>query len=494
MKTFIFAIGGTGARVLRAFTMLAATDLDIKSEIIPVVIDMDVQNGDTGRTLKQLDAYRKLAQVYQNNPPIKGLFKNSIGALSNIAVDGNGQQVTNNGSFQLSFPGINQTFNNYIKGFNLNKPDRDFLESLYNDAPATDPDTELNLTLNFGFKGNPNIGSIVFNDLINTPGFKKFQDDFSQGDSIFIISSIFGGTGSSGFPQLVENIRNTDNLEVQNAPVGALVVMPYFKVEKDPKSAINSDMFNVKTKSALDYYDKNLKGKINNTYYIADTPGKPIDNQMGGVAQKNDAHFTELLGAKAIIKFINGTPARLKFINGTPDPLNTPEYFEYGIFNKPQGQGLAKLQLTDFYNDNIWNALTRFALFCKFYKQGIPERRKDTFYKNLNLKNDLTNKPFYNVLNDFLTGFDNWLDEMERNNRAFNPFNRNVEFSKLINGMSVKGLDKKMFTNNLTELMNVACKNLSSVGNIQDEHKFILASHQAMSGAFNEYIKVLPTN
>lgn len=48
-KLFLFAVGGTGARVLRSFTMLIASGLqgfDSSTEIVPIIIDHDRQCGD----------------------------------------------------------------------------------------------------------------------------------------------------------------------------------------------------------------------------------------------------------------------------------------------------------------------------------------------------------------------------------------------------------------------------------------------------------------
>lgn len=55
-----------------------------------------------------------------------------------------------------------------------------------------------------GFKGNPNIGSVVLNQFTDSQDFIDFADAFKPGDRIFIISSIFGGTGASGFPLLLK--------------------------------------------------------------------------------------------------------------------------------------------------------------------------------------------------------------------------------------------------------------------------------------------------
>ena len=53
-------------------------------------------------------------------------------------------------------------------------------------------------SMNVGFKGNPNIGSVVLNQIVNSEDFITFANSFEKGDKIFIVSSIFGGTGASG--------------------------------------------------------------------------------------------------------------------------------------------------------------------------------------------------------------------------------------------------------------------------------------------------------
>ncbi|MCM1224619.1 MAG: hypothetical protein NC548_60250, partial [Lachnospiraceae bacterium] len=73
MKTYVLAIGGTGARVLRSLTMLMAagagvnkskgngdSDSDSVNEVVPVIIDYDIDNGDTNRTQDLLERYKWL--------------------------------------------------------------------------------------------------------------------------------------------------------------------------------------------------------------------------------------------------------------------------------------------------------------------------------------------------------------------------------------------------------------------------------------------------
>ena len=112
--------------------------------------------------------------------------------------------------------------------------------------------------MDVGFKGNPNIGSVVLNQFTRSQDFVDFAANFQQGDRIFIISSIFGGTGASGFPLLLKNLRGIDsklpNADlIRNAPIGAITVLPYFNVESDAdgRHIIDGSTFISKAKAAL---------------------------------------------------------------------------------------------------------------------------------------------------------------------------------------------------------------------------------------------------
>ena len=61
--------------------------------------------------------------------------------------------------------------------------------------------------MDIGFVGNPNIGSTVLNQFRYSDVFQAFAENFGANDRIFIVSSIFGGTGAAGFPILLKNIR-----------------------------------------------------------------------------------------------------------------------------------------------------------------------------------------------------------------------------------------------------------------------------------------------
>ena len=135
---------------------------------------------------------------------------------------------------------------------------------------------------------------------------------------IMILSSIFGGTGAAGFPTICKIIRNyqdnAGNKPLADIPIGAVSVLPYFKIDtqNNPNAQIKSDEFISKTNHALHYYNDFFNSGNNNAnivYYVGDDQNI-MDNKAAlkssdTGSQKNKSHFVEWVGATAILKFSN---------------------------------------------------------------------------------------------------------------------------------------------------------------------------------------------
>lgn len=429
-NVYVFGIGGTGARVIRSLTMLLASGVTLTdtNKIIPVIIDVDAKNADTTRTLQALETYRLIRERgYGNREDTKeGFFNANLNTLSSIKPE-KGTTEKMEDSFQLQFENLETSFIRYIdpKEELAGDINMDFLEALYDNTPPGHENfshTELNLRLDLGFKGNPNIGCVVFNNLANAKEFKFVLKSIGENDRIFIISSIFGGTGSSGFPQLVRLLQDEERIRANI--FGALTVMPYFNVTDDKKSAINSDRFNAKTEAALTYYAKYLKGKINCFYQLWDRPLKQYENKEGGAEQQNNAHLIELIGATAVIDFVNKPDGALKTKDKT-------EYFDFGIQHEDQ-----VIDIRHFYDttrDSIMHPLTLFTYAMKVYLEKIPAFKGEAFYKELNLGDKMSSDPFYQSLSAFFEKhYKPWLKEMTDNERKFQPFNVDLDLNSLV--------------------------------------------------------------
>ena len=71
-RLFVFAIGGTGSRVIKSLSMLLASgvqpkDSDTKYEIVPIIIDPHKSNEDLKRTDRILGYYEKIHDEVSDN-------------------------------------------------------------------------------------------------------------------------------------------------------------------------------------------------------------------------------------------------------------------------------------------------------------------------------------------------------------------------------------------------------------------------------------------
>lgn len=446
-RLFIFAVGGTGSRVLKSLTMLLASGIkpnaEREFEIVPIIIDPHLSNEDKKRTERLLGNYQAISkEVGIDN----GFFNTNITTLDRLT----STQNRFSGSFTFNLQQVSNTrFKEYIDFNQLDRPSQALADILFSGKSINNHGDEvdlLDIEMDIGFVGNPNIGSVVLNQFKDSQEFKEFASNFNEEDRIFIISSIFGGTGAAGFPTILKNIRgamNNNNIDgkgfLQNAKIGALTALPYFNIEKDVESPIQKSDFIAKTKAALSYYKDNVTGNnsINTLYYIADDySGKPYKNDPGSNGQKNEAHFIELASALSIIDFLEIPDKDLECEGGK---ATKPIYKEFGIRNDSADIRLSDFE--DFTERKISLHLAQFALFKKFIDENLtsviekdawsidkPEINKkfveDTFFRT-------------NIL-EFLTAFGEWLKEMADNRRGFSPFNLKSSLDSFIHDRTVK--------------------------------------------------------
>ncbi|MDR0972750.1 MAG: hypothetical protein LBM61_02030 [Prevotellaceae bacterium] len=400
-KIYIFGIGGTGARVIKSLSLLLASGVTIDAdEVVPVFIDPDDAAADLTRTVHILRTYNAIRERLNTRVP-NGFFRTKITEF-----------VPN---FRLPLRNTrDMKFKEYMGVNRLSDANKALVHMLFSED-------NLESSMQIGFKGNPNIGSVVLNQFADSPEFISFANSFQEGDRIFIISSIFGGTGASGFPLLLKTLRGGRQHAnwglISKAPIGAISVLPYFRVKPDPESSIDSATFISKTKSALAYYDRTISGtnSVDTLYYIADGDnGKAYDNCEGGAGQQNRAHFIELASALAIIDFVK-TPASERTIHK-----------EFGI--EEDVHRITFRALGRQSRDLLQRPLTRFLLFAKY----LNERHFDTYLaqpwaKSRKLDASFWKAGFVDDIRAVQADYIQWLDEMSGNERRFAPFETNKE-------------------------------------------------------------------
>lgn len=384
-KLFVFAIGGTGERVMRSLTMLLSAGVPTfdNYEVFPIIIDYDENNADKTRTVNLLKNYNEVHTAAFTAHGSGHGEANQYFAPRLVNLTGLSDYVF---PFQSNEP--NLRFRDYIAYDHLSEstgtlPTRKMLSSVYDESDAAD--TELNLNMNVGFKGNPNIGSVVFHKIGETTEFSAFVTRFNpqQGDKVVIIGSLFGGTGASGIPEIVKAI----NARVSNATasIGTILVLPYFRPAEQRGGAIQASRFNSKTKAALSYYsDSGIKDMINSIYYVGDPYPTVIPYCEGGVGQKNNANLVELIAAMMIEHFVSGrtqvTPANKEFKFAIDADIEVRE----------ESNDRQRLFVNDFDNASktgVLNYLIQLAIGLKFFKDEICSKNlsKSLFYKYLNL-------------------------------------------------------------------------------------------------------------
>lgn len=412
-RLYVFAIGGTGARVLHSLTMLLASGVELadaggdKYELVPIIIDPDMQNGNVDRTEQLLLKYCKIQNDLDgnNSPRQSGYFNTKISSLNQIANNGQ-QQVTNN--FLYGFAGNSQmSFRNFISFTNLNPEFQSFLKTIYSDR-------NLNDTMSIGFKGNPNVGSVFLNDFQNSQEYQTFLATFNAAnDRVFVIGSLFGGTGAAGMPLIVKTIRAYNQTNINGALIGVLAVMPYFNVQKPQGESvdIDSSSFVTKTKAALTYYHNNFN-EPDAIFYIGDQiTSNPYNYSVGANSQKNDAHFVELAGALSVLKYCQMANATLA--PPTRNNLDPSLCLEFGIQSNSDvvtfdDLGVSKAEVAKY--------LTSFYLYNILHPQ--IKSSESAWRKVIGLDSNQTGE-----LEGFFSDFYSWLTELSRNRRSFTPFN-----------------------------------------------------------------------
>ena len=397
-KVFVFCIGGTGIRVMKSVTMLMASGMSTNGyTVVPVILDphLDLEEKKNLHTL--LGSYQDIYNKSTNNGSLNhldGFFNSEIVTINELNNQLNDTQQAS---------GSKEKFRSYISEANLAADDINnyFVQTLFSTKNLDSP-------LSVGFKGNPNVGTVVLGEMIEgADWFKAFKQHCEKDDRIFIISSIFGGTGASGYPLLEKKIKGAASQPaVKNALMGAVTVLPYYGL-KDPSttgSDIDSANFYTKTKAALAYYEKTVLSDY--LYYAGETSLIQV-YENDEKKQDDKAHFIELVAASALFDFLTREkPETQQFLTrAIEDAKNSLDLVSLGSGYKEIVKRVADYKLLD----TLINILPKESFFPLIKNRGFDEN----FYKDAS----------FQALKRFTAIYDNWYDELSINKRAFAPLN-----------------------------------------------------------------------
>ncbi len=468
-KLYIFGIGGTGSRVLRSLVILASTGIKVDADaIIPIVIDPDFANADLTITNDLIKTYISIRKTLSFTDSTSNTFFQT--KIDNLVPD---YRLTLNDT-------RNKKFHEFIEYSLLSKENQAMASMLFSE-------NNLDADMEVGFKGNPNIGSIVLNQFTESEDFINFAAAFKPGDRIFIISSIFGGTGASGFPLLLKTLRGLDAdfqnyYAIQTAPIGAMTILPYFDVKPSDASSIDSSTFIGKTKAALQYYEKNVYGSksaVNVMYTIGDDKRSQYENNEGGIYQRNKAHLIELVSALAIIDFasIPDEDEALVCAEDSYGKAYVPNanFKEFGIEDDVTEVIFQNLKYKT--KAILCKPLTQFVLFSKYINEALNDGLSRTWAIDNKIDESFKRSSFMLDIQKHVNSFLVWLKEMAQNDRSFKPYNLDVnrgELFSIVDGVepsSIKELwavGKKGY-----DLVDAALNRAETDSNHTLEQKFI---------------------
>lgn len=411
MALYLFGIGGSGARVLKSFVHLVASGIDLKNirdnTIKLILIDTDNKSNDTDKLENIVNTYSEV--------------RNSV-LGDNINNENNKYFKHNISLNKFSFTSFNPdaTFYEFLDGDSMNADYKLLMNALYDSSPQANSNTELNLKLSVGFKGNPNLGGTIFNMLDYENGFGALLNGIDEIDYTFFVSSIFGGNGSSGFPALLNLFKTHRNNQGVPGKKGALTVLPYFNV-KTPQvgGAIDSKVFNSKTKAALSYYaEDNTINTLNAHYYIADNKRVVYPYSEGGernesnneTGQINEANCIEFFGGLSIVDFCNKSDNELLRIGK----------YGFGLNMNNDGVGDEIIHIGHFKSINNYSAVlepfTKFAYMVRYFDELSADKISDlpALQSNTNFFENNTDS-YKNILNRYFAYWKVWLNELENN-------------------------------------------------------------------------------
>lgn len=360
-QIFVIGIGGTGMRCIEAFVHLCAIGMFDDTEVNLLALDTDKDNGNFTRLKDLKEAYLNTKGIGKKHTVLKDTF---------FSANINYFEFSPDYSEKTSF---SQLFD-YSDAQYKNPNAAGIADLLLTDDAKT-------FDLKHGYRAQTHLGSmLMYHSIIaeinsgNTNSdlrrfIQKLIDASAGNPRVFILGSVFGGTGASSIPIIPKALRDAAKIMSQatdiakNAYFGATLLTAYFSFAAPTDDEIakqkiiaTSDKFALNSQAAMMFYeaDETVRKTYQRLYMMGTPdinwqPSKIKDKTItGGDKQENDSHYIELLAAFAAWHFFNSQE------NGTKDKLlglkdlKDKKQVEY-VYRTFSDDG--KIQFRDFVDD-----------------------------------------------------------------------------------------------------------------------------------------------
>lgn len=396
-RNYLIAIGGTGSRCGEAIVYMAAAGL-FQTPIHLLIIDPDQNNGNSVKTRQLITQYHSLNLAQQpKQAQAKGRFgipgaKLPEPKVFQAAIN---RQIgnTQDSIFWHNPNPAQRRFGEVIEYQGQDEDFKDFLNMFYEPA-------DLEMVLDVGYRGRTNVGAVALKqDLEGTAeiansGLREFLTNLNidlqnEETKVFVIGSVFGGTGAAGLPtipalinELPDTVISFDNRK--RLRYGCAMLTPYFSFPKGNTTnsgpGTDSARHAVATQAALLHYAHVPPG-YQHVYFVG-APARPQTNGaniVGGQNQTNDAHYAEVIAALAAWEFfskgqIKSDAKELHFADTRQNDQ------DLGL----RWDTLPVHPATPIHRDEIKRRLVTFTTFAYFYKNFLYQYFSNQAYKQTN--------------------------------------------------------------------------------------------------------------
>lgn len=377
---FVLGIGGTGMRCIESLIHLCAMGMFDDTEIHLLALDTDKNNGNFSRLKEVKEAYCNA----------KGSKEADRVALSNTFFSANlkyyefSPNYEQKSTFRAVFGYDDTRYNNHEEA--------DLADLVFSKNVQ-------DFNLRHGYRAQTHLGSMMMYHSIIEAAQSPLDNDLKRFLSrlntaaqngkprVFILGSVFGGTGASSIPIIPQAISQAAGIisngvanVLSNAYFGSTLLTAYFNFKtpntnelSNQKVIATCDKFALNSQVAMMFYkdDKTVTNTYQKFYMLGTSSldwdpmqkksGKITETITGGEQQKNDSHYIELLAACAALNFYRMDESQLK----DNKAQNHTDYLYRAIDEN------GKLDFQDFVGKDRakefaqkFGSLIAFALFC----------------------------------------------------------------------------------------------------------------------------------
>ncbi|HEX7316653.1 MAG TPA: hypothetical protein VF297_22315 [Pyrinomonadaceae bacterium] len=387
-RDYLIAVGGTGARCLDAAVYLAAAGLQRRALHV-LIVDPDQNNGNSVRARQVMTDYHAINVAEQPPRPQTASFLGMgstrlpdpslfVAAINRASGRGNAQQQV----FWHNPNTAERKFKQVIDYQAQASVLQEFLDLFYESG-------DLEMVLDVGYRGRTNVGAVALKQdmegtaAIENSGLREFlanlNEDLQAGEArVFVMGSVFGGTGAAGLPtiprlidSLPEDIRVISRANRERIRYGCAMLTPYFSFPQseggDEGPGTDSARHAVATQAALMHYAHVPPG-YQHVYFIG-APVRPHTNRhnvIGGQQQFNAPHYAELIAGLAAWDFF-----QLGEVSPDDKRLHFADTLQQG---QEQGVNWRTLPVhpdAAFRREEVKQRMVAFTTFLYFYKNYL---------------------------------------------------------------------------------------------------------------------------